>query len=101
MGMERIKTNSASLKKNLELINKELSMFPWLIRSEKFRVAALRKLRLLGEEEEEDVDILVRECKARLGEREILNSPGVRILSLDGGGMRGVATLLMLEELEK
>ena len=45
--------------------------------------------------------ILVRECKARLGERETLTSPGVRVLSLDGGGMRGVVTLLMLEELEK
>ena len=98
--MERIKTSSASLEQDLELINKKLSMFPWLIGSENFRVSALRKLRLLGEEEE-NVDIFVRECKARLGEREILNSPGVRILSMDGGGMRGVATLLMLEELEK
>ena len=38
---------------------------------------------------------------ARLGERETLTSPGVRVLSLDSGGMRGVVTLLMLEELEK
>lgn len=45
--------------------------------------------------------ILVRECMARLGEREILNSLGVRVLSLDGVGMRGVVTLLILDELEK
>ena len=45
--------------------------------------------------------ILVRECKARLGERETLTSPGVRVLSLDGGRMRGVVTMLMLEELEE
>ena len=98
--IDRIKTSSASLIDDLKLMNKKLSMFPWLIESENFRVTALRKLRMLGNEEE-TVGVLVRECKARLGEREMLNSPGVRILSLDGGGMRGVATLLMLEELEK
>ena len=48
-------------------------------------------------EKKEDVGILVRECQARLKEREILTSPGVRVLRLDGGGMRGKAALLMLE----
>ena len=43
----------------------------------------------------------MRELLARLGEREIFTSTGVRVLSLDGGGMMGVATLLMLEVLEK
>ena len=38
---------------------------------------------------------------ARLGERETLTSPGVRVLGLDSRGMRGVVTLLKLEELEK
>ena len=45
--------------------------------------------------------VLVRKCKARLGERETLTSRGVRKLRLDGGGMRGMVSLLMLEELEK
>ena len=36
-----------------------------------------------------DKRILVRECKARLGERETPTGPGVRKLSLHGGGMRG------------
>ena len=39
--------------------------------------------------------ILVRDRKTRLGERKTLTSHGV--LSLDGGGMRGVVTWLMLE----
>ena len=42
----------------------------------------------------------MKECKARLGERETLTRPGVSVLSLDGGGMRGVVTLLMLGALE-
>ena len=36
-----------------------------------------------------------------MGDRETLTSTGVRVLSLDGGGMRGMVTLLMLEALEK
>ena len=39
--------------------------------------------------------ILVRECKTRLGERETLTSPGVRVVSLDGWGM------MYVEDLEK
>ena len=35
----------------------------------------------------EEESILVRECKARLGERETLTSPAVRVLRLDGGGV--------------
>ena len=45
--------------------------------------------------------IHVRELNATLGEREIFPSPSVRVRSLDGGGMGGVATFLMLEELGK
>jgi calcium-independent phospholipase A2-gamma len=45
---------------------------------------------------------LCRETLARLGYQEQLNSsPGIRILSIDGGGMKGVIALEILRKLEK
>jgi len=46
--------------------------------------------------------ILIQHKVAYLKEESILNeSRGVRILSLDGGGMRGITEIKMLMELEK
>ena len=86
MLVDMIKTNSASLPKDLVNINGNQASYPWLRNREVIREQLLRSLRVVEMKGEER--ILVRECKARLGERETLTSPGVRVLSLDGGGMR-------------
>lgn len=55
------------------------------------RASAVRALAIMGENE------LVRKATGR----RPLGSRGVKILSLDGGGMRGMATVRMLRRLEK
>ena len=57
--------------------------------------------RLMVLEKKVEMGMQMRVLNARLGEREMLNSPGVRVLGLKGGRMRGVGTLLVLEELDK
>ena len=79
MLVDRIKNNSTSLVQDLEMMNRKLTNNPWLKNREdvcNMLLTRLEKKELLRNHE--------REPKARLGEREIL--------SLDGGGMRGVAT---------
>ena len=87
MLVDMIKTNSASLAKDLVNINRNQASYPWLRNREVIREQLLRSLRVVEMKGEER--ILVRECKARLGERETLTSTGVSMLSLDVGGMRG------------
>ena len=99
MLVDRIKNNSTSLVQDLEMMNRKLANNPWLKNRVDICKMLLTMLTVL--EKKEVLGIHVRELKARLGEREILTSPGVRVLSQDGGGMRGVATLRMLEEFEK
>ena len=78
MLVDRIQTISASI------INRKLASYLWLRNREDVREKLLRSLRVVEVKEEES--ILVRECKARLGERETLTSPAVRVLRLDGEG---------------
>ena len=99
MLVDRIKNNSTSLVQDLEMMNRKLANNPWLKNRVDICTMLLTMLTVL--EKKEVLGIHARELKARLGEREIFTSPGVRVLSLDGGGMRGMATLLMLEVLEK
>ena len=90
MLVDRIKNNSTSLVQDLEMMNRKLANNPWLKNRVDICKMLLTMLTVL--EKKEVLGIHVRELKARLGEREILTSPGVRVFSLDGGGMRGVAT---------
>jgi predicted acylesterase/phospholipase RssA len=59
--------------------------------AQKVRASAVRALALMGENE------LVRKATGR----RPLGSRGVNLLSLDGGGMRGMATVRMLRRLEE
>jgi hypothetical protein len=59
--------------------------------AQKVRASAVRALAVMGENE------LVRKATGR----RPLGSRGVKILSLDGGGMRGMATVRMLRRLEE
>ena len=72
--VERIQTNSVSLAMDLVEVNWKLASYPWLGNIEDIHDKLLKRLRMVEMKEEEM--ILVRECKARLGERETLTSPG-------------------------
>ncbi|GMH38521.1 hypothetical protein BSKO_06405 [Bryopsis sp. KO-2023] len=55
------------------------------------RICAKRALAILGQNEE----------VGRIVGRGVIRGRGVRVLSLDGGGMKGIATVMVLRELER
>jgi len=82
-----------------------LAANPWLRQRRKFAskaVGALTRLQcnssLLGEKE---VALGCKELRLKLGDLPLPRGPGPRVLALDGGGMRGLVTLVMLQELER
>lgn len=58
-------------------------------------------LELKKKTRDEPVRALTRECLSVLGYAEPPRGPGVRILSIDGGGVRGLLVIEVLRQLEK
>merc|ERR1719430_2249552 len=96
--------NVKSNLKELVTLRNLLIANPWMKQRRKFAFKAIRALtRLewrclnLGEEE---VALSCKELRLRLGDLPPPAGRGPRVLSLDGGGMRGLVTLVILQELE-
>ena len=96
--------NIKSNLKELGTLRNLLITNPWMKQRRKFAFKAIRALtRLewrclnLGEEE---VALSCKELRLRLGDLPPPAGRGPRVLSLDGGGMRGLVTLVILQELE-
>eukprot|EP00095_Tigriopus_kingsejongensis_P010573 snap_masked-scaffold1137_size60140-processed-gene-0.4 protein:Tk10573 transcript:snap_masked-scaffold1137_size60140-processed-gene-0.4-mRNA-1 annotation:"conserved hypothetical protein" len=90
----------SALVRKLEIFNHHLHEYPWAkgvaVRSH----AISQMLHVRDKTANESVQMLIREGLDRLGYQEPVGSRGIRILSLDGGGMKGIIALEVLRRIE-
>ena len=98
--VERLKESNTSLSTEfrLEELNSHLHKFPLAaILANKLGAQPLVHSLFKQNKENESLQGLCKEILGRLGYQEQLStSPGLRILSIDGGGMKGVMALEIL-----
>ena len=92
---------SSSLVGRLEKLTKLLALHPWLRERRRFSGRGVSELLRVEASKCPEVVALCREARLRLGDLPPPQSAGPRVLALDGGGMRGVVSLVMLQELEQ
>ena len=100
-----VQLNSKSKMDDLKSFQDLLVANPWLRQRRQFAskaVGALTRLEssclILGENE---IALGCKELRLKFGDLPLPKGPGPRVLALDGGGMRGLVTLMMLQEIER
>jgi len=100
-----LESNPKLKLEGLKRLRDLLAANPWLRQRRRFAskaVGALTRLEcrcsLLREKE---VALCCKELRLKFGDLPLPRGPGPRVLALDGGGMRGLVTLVMLQELER
>ena len=100
-----LESNPKLKLEGLKRLRDLLAANPWLRQRRRFAskaIGALTRLEcrcsLLGEKE---VALCCKELRLKFGDVPPPRGPGPRVLALDGGGMRGLVTLVMLQELER
>merc|ERR1719319_252500 len=83
------------------MFSKHLNCFPWANTLAAREQAVGHLLNIQKRDVSDEVNMLCRECLSRMGYSCPLSGPGMRVLSIDGGGMRGLIALEVLSKLEE
>lgn len=100
-----LESNPKSKLEGLKRLRDLLAANPWLRQRRRFAskaVGALTRLERSSEFlKEKEVALCCKELRLKFGDLPLPKGPAPRVLALDGGGMRGLVTLVMLQELEQ
>lgn len=90
----------SAVLKPLEVFNNHLYQYPFAKGVAVRNHAVSQLLHIRDKSDNESVKMVAREGLNLLGYQEPVRSPGIRILCLDGGGMKGIIALEVLKRIE-
>jgi len=101
VGSLHLSTGEPQVVQQLEMLCKHLQSFPWAKNLAGREQARGHILSIQSRYPSGEVSLLCREALSRLGHPRPLSGPGIRVLSIDGGGMRGLVALEIVKKLER
>jgi len=98
-----LESDPSSELEALKRLQDLLAANPWLRQRRRFASKAVGVLARLESNcsREKEIALSCKELRLKFGDLPLPRGAGPRVLALDGGGMRGLVTLVMLQELEQ